>query len=124
MSINFDPVVGNWYEDLDSGQRFEVIEIDEDREIIEIQYPNGDMEEIDLSEWYDLDLELVEGSGWTRSRQGMEDDLEYSRAGVEEEGRSRSRSTKIKRSWDEEDDEEEDNDEWDERYSERWDKDD
>jgi hypothetical protein len=123
MSINFDPVVGNWYEDLDSGQRFEVIEIDEDREIIEIQYPNGDMEEIDLSEWYDLDLELVEGSGWTRSRQGMEDDLEYSRSGVEE-GRSRSRSTKIKRSWDEEDDEEEDNDEWDERYSERWDKDD
>jgi hypothetical protein len=124
MSINFDPVVGNWYEDLDSGQRFEVIEIDEDREIIEIQYPNGDMEEIDLSEWYDLDLELVEGSGWTRSRQGMEEDLEYSRSGVEEEGRSRSRSTKIKRSWDEEDDEEEDNDEWDERYSERWDKDD
>jgi uncharacterized protein DUF6763 len=124
MSINFDPVVGNWYEDLDNGQRFEVIEIDEDREIIEIQYPNGDMEEIDLSEWYDLDLELVEGSGWTRSRQGMEDDLEYSRSGVEEEGRSRSRSTKIKRSWDEEDDEEEDNDEWDERYSERWDKDD
>ena len=124
MSINFDPVVGNWYEDLDNGQRFEVIEIDEDREIIEIQYPNGDMEEIDLSEWYDLDLELVEGSGWTRSRQGMEDDLEYSRAGVEEEGRSRSRSAKTKWSWDEEDDEEEDNDEWDERYSERWDKDD
>ena len=124
MSINFDPVVGNWYEDLDNGQRFEVIEIDEDREIIEIQYPNGDMEDIDLSEWYDLELELVEGSGWTRSRQGMEDDLEYSRSGVEEEGRSRSRSTKIKRSWDEEDDEEEDNDEWDERYSERWDKDD
>ena len=124
MSINFDPVVGNWYEDLDNGQRFEVIEIDEDREIIEIQYPNGDMEDIDLSEWYDLELELVEGSGWTRSRQGMEDDLEYSRAGVEEEGRSRSRSTKTKRSWDEEDDEEEDNDEWDERYSERWDRDD
>jgi hypothetical protein len=53
----------------------------------------------------------------------MEDDLEYSRTGVEEERRT-SRSTKIKRSWDEEDDEEEDNDEWDERYSERWDKDD
>jgi hypothetical protein len=100
-----------------------VIEIDEDREIIEIQYPNGDMAEIDLSEWYDLDLELIEGSGWTRARQGMEDDLEYSRAGVEEEGRT-SRSTKTKRSWDEEDDEEEDNDEWDEQYSERWDKDD
>ena len=123
MSINFDPIVGNWYEDLDNGQRFEVIEIDEDREIIEIQYPNGDTEEIDLSEWYDLDLELVEGLGWTRSLQVMEDDLEYSKAGVEEEGRI-SRSTKTKRSWDEEDDEEEDNDEWDERYSERWDKDD
>jgi hypothetical protein len=123
MSINFDPVVGNWYEDLDNGQRFEVIEINEGREIIEIQYPNGDMKEIDLSEWYDLDLELIEGSGWTRSRQGMEDDLEYSRAGIEEEGRT-SRSTKTKWSWDEEDDEEEDNDEWDERYSERWDKDD
>jgi hypothetical protein len=123
MSINFDPVVGNWYEDLDKGHRFEVIEIDKDREIIEIQCPNGDMEEIDLSEWYDLDLELVEGSGWTRSRQGMEDDLEYSRAGIEEEGRT-SRSTKTKWGWDEEDDEEEDNDEWDERYSERWDKDD
>src|SRR5919197_3873603 len=120
MSINFDPVVGNWYEDLDNGHRFEVIEIDEDREIIEIQYPNGDMADIDLSEWYDLDLELVEGSGWTRSRQGMEDDLEYSKTGVEEERRT-SRSTKTKRSWDEEDDEEEeDNDEWDERYSERW----
>lgn len=128
MAIESDPIVGNWYEDLDNGQRFEVLEVDEDRGTIEIQYLNGDIDEIDLSDWYDMDLELVEGSEeWAGSaKEAEESELEYSQSEIEEDWSSRS--TRSRRSLEEEEDEEEEEeeeyDEWDEGYSERWDRDD
>ncbi len=124
MAIEFYPIVGNWYEDLDNGQRFEVLEVDEDRRITEIQYPNGEVDEIDLSDWYDMDLEPVEDSEeWTGSAEEAEpEELQYTES--DEEENWRSRSTRSRRSWDEEEgEEEEEHDEWDEGYSERWDRD-
>jgi len=51
-----DPIIGNWYRHIDKGQEFEVIEIDEDQGVVEIQYFDGDLEEIDLDDWYEMEI--------------------------------------------------------------------
>ena len=57
MSTEADPIVGNWYQHLDKGQRFKVLAVDEDEGSVDIQHFDGDLEEMDLSDWYQADLE-------------------------------------------------------------------
>lgn len=74
MARDYDPVKGQWYEDLDENEIFRVLSVDPDEEIIEIQYENGDIEAIDLDTWHELDLEHAqEPEGWA-SDEGDEDD--------------------------------------------------
>jgi hypothetical protein len=64
----YAPTVGQWYEDLENDETFQVIRVDEDGEIIEIQHLDGDTEELDVEEWAELDLELAdEPEGWSGS---------------------------------------------------------
>lgn len=79
MATDADPIAGNWYERLDKGQRFEVVGFDEDKGIIEIQYFDGDLDEIELNEWYDLDIEPIEApEDWTGPINNIDrDDLGY-----------------------------------------------
>ena len=43
--------------------------VDEDREIVEIQHLDGDVEELDVDGWAELDLELSdEPEGWSGSK--------------------------------------------------------
>jgi hypothetical protein len=60
MSNNSEPSVGNWYQYPEDGERFEVLEVDEDRGVIEIQYDDGERDEIDLEEWGDLEVDLTD----------------------------------------------------------------
>ena len=94
MARDYDPVQGQWYEDLEENEIFRVLSVDPDEEIIEVQYENGDIEEIDLDTWHELDLERAEEpEGWASDDDEDEDE-------EEEE--------------DEEDwDEDEDDDDWD-----------
>ena len=65
MARDYDPVQGQWYEDLEENEIFRVLSVDPDEEIIEVQYENGDIEEIDLDTWHELDLERAqEPEGW------------------------------------------------------------
>ena len=65
MARDYDPVQGQWYEDLEENEIFRVLSVDPDEEIIEVQYENGDIEEIDLDTWHELDLERAEEpEGW------------------------------------------------------------
>jgi hypothetical protein len=49
------PELGQWYIDRDQGNiRFEVVAIDED-DVVEIQYEDGAVEELDIEDWYDMD---------------------------------------------------------------------
>ncbi len=87
----YEPTIGQWYEDLENDETFQVIRVDEDGEIIEIQHLDGDTEELDVEEWAELDLELAdEPEGWS----GSPDEGD-----VDEDD-----------DWDEEDDEDEDDD--------------
>ena len=70
-------------------------DLDEDSELVEIEYLDGDIEEIDLEAWHEMDLELTqEPEGWS------EPDEDEDEAEEEDED------------WDEDEDEEDD-DEWD-----------
>jgi hypothetical protein len=60
MSHELDPRVGRWYRRLDDEQLFKVVAIDEDDGLIEIKTVDGEIEELDSTEWVELDLETSE----------------------------------------------------------------
>ncbi len=60
MGREYEPTVGQWYEDLENEETFQVLKVDEDRETVEIQHLDGDIEEFDVDGWAELDLELTE----------------------------------------------------------------
>ena len=91
MSRDYEPVPGQWYQNLEEEESFRVLSVDEDSELLEIEYLDGDIEEIDLETWHEMDLERIEEpEGWSESDD--EDEAE------EDED------------WDEEEDEDEDED--------------
>ena len=70
---DLDPIVGNWYRNQESGTDFEVVALDEDAQTVELQYFEGEVEELDLDAWYELVLEPGEPpEDWS----GPFDDLE------------------------------------------------
>ena len=74
MSRDFDPVPGQWYEDLDREEIFRVVSVDPDEEIIRIQWLDSEIQEIDLDTWAEFDLELTsEPEGWA-DEDGDEDE--------------------------------------------------
>jgi hypothetical protein len=65
----YEPTVGQWYEDLENEETFQVLKVDEDREVVEIQHLDGDVEELDVDDWAELDLEMTEEpEGWSGSK--------------------------------------------------------
>ena len=60
MPTEADPILSNWYQHLDKGQKFRVVALNEEQGLIEIQHFDGDLEEIDQDTWYELDLEPSE----------------------------------------------------------------
>ncbi|HKD54041.1 MAG TPA: DUF6763 family protein [Steroidobacteraceae bacterium] len=68
MSRDYEPVPGQWYENLEEEESFRVLSVDEDSELLEIEYLDGDIEEIDLETWHEMDLERIEEpEGWSES---------------------------------------------------------
>ncbi|MCK7580261.1 MAG: hypothetical protein MZV65_34550 [Chromatiales bacterium] len=62
------------------GQRFQVTAFDEDAGTVEIQDFDGDLEEVDIDEWYTLEIETIEPpEDWTGPVDDIgRDDLGYS----------------------------------------------
>jgi hypothetical protein len=72
---DYVPVQGQWYEDLEENEIFQVLSVDPDEEIVEIIYENGDTEEIDLDTWHELDLEhATQPEGWADDKDSEEED--------------------------------------------------
>ena len=100
MGRDYDPIKGQWFEDLEENEIFLVLSVDPDQELVEIQYENGDIEEIDLDTWHELDLErTTEPEGWASD---VVADEEKEKEEVEDEDDE---------DWD--DDEDDDDDDWD-----------
>jgi hypothetical protein len=107
VARDYDPVQGKWYEDLEENEIFRVLSVDPDEEIVEVQYENGDIEEIDLDTWHELDLEHAqEPEGWASDSKEEEEDDE------EDDDED---------DWDEDDDDldDDDDDDLDDDYSDR-----
>ena len=97
VSRDFEPVPGQWYENLEEEESFRVLSVDEDSERLEIEYLDGDIEEIDLEAWREMDLERIEEpEGWSESDD--EDEAEDDEDFDEDE---------------DEDEDEDDDDDWD-----------
>jgi hypothetical protein len=48
-SLSFEPIVGDWYSSY--GELFEVVAVDEDEGMVEVQYADGTLAEIDAEDW-------------------------------------------------------------------------
>jgi hypothetical protein len=104
VAREYEPVVGQWYENIDESESFRVLSVDEDAELIEIEYLDGDVEELDLETWQELDLDKIDQpEGWTGSRAADEDEEEEEEEEDEEELEE-----------DEDEDDDDDDDDWDE----------
>ncbi len=102
MSRDYEPVPGQWYENLEDEESFRVLTVDEDSELVEIEYLDGEIEEIDLETWHEMDLEQTdEPEGWAESDEEEDEEEEEEEEEDDDED------------WDEDEDEDDDED-WDE----------
>lgn len=60
MPTTANPVLGNWYQDLETELSFRVVAIDETEDSIEVQYFNGDVGEFDFETWFASPFEPIE----------------------------------------------------------------
>ena len=106
VSRDYEPVPSQWYENVEEEESFRVLSVDEDSELIEIEYLDGDIEEIDLEAWHEMDLERIEEpEGWSESDdEDVDEDEEWDEEDDEDE--------------DDEDDDEDDEDDVDEERDE------
>lgn len=97
MATELDPVVGNWYLNTENDTTFEVVAMDEDEGTIEVQMYEGEVEEIDIDDWYEMNLEeAAEPDDWVGAYDDTDDDDEDDLEDL-----------------DEDDDDEDDDDDWD-----------
>ena len=104
MSRDYEPVPGQWYENLEDDDSFRVLKVDEDAELVEIEYLDGEIEELDLETWHEMDLEPTqEPEGWTEDEDEDEDDWEED----EDEDEDEDDDEDEDEDWDEDEDEDE-----------------
>jgi hypothetical protein len=101
VSRDYEPVPGQWYENVEEEESFRVLSVDEDSELVEIEYLDGDVEEIDLETWHEMDLERTEEpEGWTGSAEEDEEEEKEKDLDDDED--------------DDEDEDDEEDDDWEE----------
>jgi hypothetical protein len=100
---DYEPVKGQWYENVGEDETFRVLSVDEDSELVEIEYLDGDIEEMDLDTWHEMDLERIpEPEGWAAENAEEEDDDDEDLDDEDDD-------------WDDDEDEDDEDDEdWDE----------
>jgi hypothetical protein len=103
------PVPGKWYENREEEETFRVLSVDEDDELVEIEYMDGEIEELDLDTWHELDLEPTEQpEGWSDDSDSDEDE--------EEEDEEFEDEDEDEDDDDDDDDDDEDDEEEDDNY--------
>ena len=108
MAREFEPAVGQWYENIDESESFRVLSVDEDAELVEIEYLDGDIEEIDLDTWAEFDLDKIEQpEGWSGADIVPKKEEKAAAAAEDEDDEEDD-------DWDEDDDDDDDDDDWDE----------
>lgn len=110
MSHELDPKVGRWYRRVDDEQVFKVVAIDEDDGLVEIKTAAGEVEELDSSEWVELDLEMAEAPEDYVDPDEADDEEEKEEDEADERPKRGRASRSPREGWDEDEDEDDD---WD-----------
>lgn len=106
MSRELTPVAGRWYRDLERDETFKVVTVDEDDDLVEIQHSDGEIEELESAEWFEMDLERVtEPEDWLR-----EDEDEDGEESAERDESWRDSDDDEDEDWDEDEDDDEEDD--------------
>jgi len=100
VTRDYEPVVGQWYENIDENESFRVLSMDEDAEVVEVEYLDGDIEEIDLDTWAEFNLEKInQPEGWSGEDLKVEEEDDEDEDDLDDDD------------WDDDDDEDEEEDE-------------
>lgn len=66
MDNAFDPEVGQWYRHFGKAGVFQVVALDDEEDLVEIQYFDGDIEELPREEWRSMPIEpWAQPEDWT-----------------------------------------------------------
>jgi len=69
------PIVGQWYMRHDKGQMFSVVGIDDASSSVETQDFDGNLDEVEIKNWFALDIEPIETpEDWTAPLDQIESD--------------------------------------------------
>jgi len=100
VTRDYEPVVGQWYENIDENESFRVLSMDEDAEVVEVEYLDGDIEEIDLDTWAEFNLEKInQPEGWSGEDLKVDEEDDEDEDDLDDDD------------WDDDDDEDEEEDE-------------
>ena len=101
MSRDYEPAKGQWYQNVEEDETFRVLSVDEDAELVEIEYLDGDIEEMDIDTWHEMDLEKIEEpEGWADKDDEEDED--------EDEDLDEDEDDDEDDDWDDDDDEDDD----------------
>ena len=108
MGRDYEPVKGQWYENVEEDESFRVLSVDEDAELVEIEYLDGDIEELDLDTWHEMDLERIEEpEGWAAEKEEEKEEEEDDEdEDLDEDDEDDD--------WDDDDDDDDEDDDWEE----------
>jgi hypothetical protein len=102
---DYEPVKGQWYENVEDDETFRVLSVDEDAELVEIEYLDGDIEELDIDAWHEMDLERIpEPEGWAAQEAEAEKDADEDEEDEDEDDDD----------WDDDDEDDDEDDDWEE----------
>lgn len=80
VSTANDPVLGAWYRNLGDDEVFQVVVFDETDGVVELQFESGDVQALELDDWYALELESVpEPEEWSAAADAEDEDEEWGR---------------------------------------------
>lgn len=106
VSRDYEPVKGQWYENVEEDDSFRVLSVDEDADLVEIEYLDGDIEEMDIEAWHEMDLErIAEPEGWAAAADDDDED--------DKEAKDEDDDDDDDDDWDDDDEDDEDED-WEE----------
>lgn len=68
------PAVGRWFQDLETGEIFEVVAVDDHARSIELQFTDGELSEYDFDSWRELQLIAAAAPEDSRASYEMSDE--------------------------------------------------
>lgn len=79
MKNSLNPHIGAWYKSEQIGGPFEVVATDDKDGFVEVQYLFGEIDELELDLWYELDLHTVSPpDNWASPFEINKEDLGFS----------------------------------------------